>query len=127
METTNKNLINTYFELFNSHQWEELGNMYSETAEFKDPSLGQGIVLQTREQFIAKYTELHSIFPDIHDKVLAMYPSGENHIIVEFLSTGKAEDGTPFELAICTIFTIENGKITKDFSYFDNFDENEDE
>lgn len=51
-----------------------------------------------------------------------MYPSGENHIIVEFVSSGTAPDNSKFELPICTIFTIENGLITKDFTYYDNFD-----
>ena len=46
-------------------------------------------------------------------------------MIVEFISTGTAEDGSQFELPICTIFTIENGKITKDFTYYDNFNEEE--
>lgn len=45
----------------------------------------------------------------------------EKHITVESISTGTAADGSKFELPICTIFTIENGKITKDFTYYDNF------
>jgi ketosteroid isomerase-like protein len=59
----------------------------------------------------------------LKDEVKAVYPSGENHIIVEFISTGTAPDNSKFELPICTIFTIENGKITKDFTYYDNFEE----
>jgi hypothetical protein len=35
-----------------------------------------------------------------------------------------AEDGFKFKLPICAIFTIAHGKITRDFTYFDNFDEN---
>ena len=68
---------------------------------------------------------MNKIFPDLHDKVIQIYPSGENHIIVEFVSTGTAPDNSKFELPICTIFTIENGLITKDFTYFDNFEEDE--
>lgn len=62
------------------------------------------------------------MFPDVKDKVIQTYPSGDNHIIVEFVSSGTAPDNSKFELPIFTIFTIENGLITKDFSYFDNFD-----
>jgi ketosteroid isomerase-like protein len=54
-------------------------------------------------------------------EVIATYPAGEQHIVVEFISRGTAPDSTKFELPICTIFTIENGKIVKDFTYFDNF------
>ncbi|WP_198412578.1 nuclear transport factor 2 family protein [Kaistella antarctica] len=54
--------------------------------------------------------------------MIQIYPSGNQHIIVEFISRGTAPDNTKFELPICTIFTIENGLITKDFTYYDNLD-----
>lgn len=124
METSNnEKLVKQYFEHFNKHEWAKMANMYSEISEFKDPSLGQGIVRQTRQQIIDKYSELNKIFPDLHDQVIQIYPSGDKHIIVEFVSTGTAPDNSKFELPICTILTIENGIITKDFTYFDNFEE----
>lgn len=119
----NEKLVKQYFEYFNNHDWSKMANMYSETAEFKDPSLGHGIFKQTRQQTIDKYTELNKTFPDLQDKVIQIYPSGNDHIIVEFISSETAPDDTKFELAICTIFTIENGLITKDFTYYDNFEE----
>ncbi|WP_298393924.1 nuclear transport factor 2 family protein [Flavobacterium sp.] len=119
----NEKLVKTYFEHFNNHDWIKMAEMYTETADFKDPSLGSGVVKQAQMQTIAKYTALNKIFPDLKDEVKTVYPSGENHIIVEFISTGTAPDNTKFELPICTIFTIENGKITKDFTYYDNFEE----
>ncbi len=125
--TDNEKLVNQYFEHFNNHEWTKMANMYADTAEFKDPTLGQGIVKQTRQQIIEKYTELSEMFPDVKDKVIQIYPSGEKNLIVEFVSTGTAPDNSKFELPICTIFTIENGLITKDFSYFDNFDEGQEE
>jgi ketosteroid isomerase-like protein len=121
--SNNEKLIKQYFELFNQHDWKNMSEMYTETADFKDPSLGKGIVKQSRKQTEEKYAELHKIFPDLHDEVIQIYPSGENHIIVEFVSTGTAPDNSKFELPICTIFTIDNGLITKDFTYFDNFEE----
>jgi predicted SnoaL-like aldol condensation-catalyzing enzyme len=122
-ESANEKLVKQYFEYFNIHDWNKMASMYADTTDFKDPTLGLGIVKQTRKQTIEKYTELSKIFPNIKDEIIAMYPSGDNHIIVEFKSSGKAADNTAFELAICTIFTVENGLITKDFTYFDNFDE----
>ncbi len=115
--------IRQYFEYFNKHDFTKMANMYAEISDFKDPSLGQGIVKQTRQQTINKYNELVKIFPDLHDKVVAVYPSREKNIIVEFISSGTGPDKAKFELPICTIFTIENGLITKDFTYFDNFEE----
>lgn len=123
ISTDNEKLVTLYFEHFNKHEWAEMANMYVENAEFKDPTLGQGIVKQTRQQIIDKYSELNKVFPDLNDKVLQMYPSSDKHIIVEFVSRGTALDSSTFELPICSILTIENGLITKDFTYFDNFDE----
>ena len=45
----NEKIINQYFEYFNSHNWKKMAEMYTETADFKDPSLGKGIVKQTRK------------------------------------------------------------------------------
>jgi len=119
----NQQLIQQYFKLFNEHKWPELSEMYAENAEFKDPSFGTKTIKQTKKDFVKKYAELNQIFPDLKDKVINIYPSGDKNIIVEFVSTGTAPDQSKFELPICTVFTIENGKITKDFTYYDNFDE----
>ncbi len=117
----NEKIVIQYYEYFNKHDWENMSMMYTDTSEFKDPSLGQGVVKQTRNQIVKKYTELAELFPDVKDKIVQIYPSGDKHIIVEFISSGTAPDGLKFELPICTIFTIEKGFITKDFTYYDNF------
>ncbi|WP_196892330.1 nuclear transport factor 2 family protein [Aureivirga marina] len=122
-QNENLALIKEYFVHFNNHHWDTMANMYVESAEFKDPSFGIKTVKQTQKEIFEKYKELNQIFPDLNDKVIAMYPSGDKNIIVEFISTGTAPDGSKFELPICTIFTIENGKITKDYTYYDNFEE----
>ncbi len=119
----NEALVKQYFDHFNKHDWQKMANMYAETADFKDPTLGKGIVPQTRAQTAQKYGDLNKIFPDLKDSVVAMYPSGDKQMIVEFVSSGTAPDNSKFELPICTIFTFDAGLITKDFSYFDNFEE----
>ena len=121
--TEKEKIVKQYFEHFNKHEWKELADMYSPVSDFKDPSFGTEMITQTRKQTIEKYSQLNAVFPDLHDEVVNVYPSDEKHIIVEFVSTGTAADSTKFKLPICTIFTIENGKITKDFTYFDNFDD----
>lgn len=118
----NEMLIRQYYEHFNRHEWEKMAALYTEIADFKDPSLGQGIVKQTRQQIIEKYAELGAIFPDVKDEVIQIYSSRDKYVIVEFVSKGTAPDGSMFELPICTIFTIENGQIAKDFTYYDNFE-----
>jgi ketosteroid isomerase-like protein len=120
---TNEKLVRQFFQHFNNHDWNKMADMYGENAEFKDPTLGKGIVRQSRGEIVKKYSELHQIFPNLNDEVMNLYPSGKNHIVVEFISRGMAQDSSKFELPICTIFTIEGGFITKDFTYFDNFKE----
>ncbi|MCK6609164.1 MAG: nuclear transport factor 2 family protein [Flavobacterium sp.] len=123
--TEHEKIVKQYYDHFNNHEWVKMAEMYSETSDFKDPSLGNGIVKQTRQQIVEKYSGLSKIFPDVKDEIVQVYPSSDKHIIVEFISTGTTSDGSKFELPICTIFTIENGKITKDFTYYDNFEEPE--
>lgn len=108
------------FEKFNAHDWAGMAALYTDTAVFKDPSFGTGIVKQTRQQTIEKYTALQKMMPDIKDSVVAVYPSGYKHVTVEFISKGTGPDGKPFELPVCTVFTVDNGKITKDFTYYNN-------
>jgi hypothetical protein len=66
-----------------------------------------------KDMIIKEYSELQNQFPDVQDSVVAVYPSGDKNVIVEFVSKGTLPDQSKFELPICTIFTIENGKITK--------------
>ncbi len=113
-------IVKKMYEHFNAHEWEKMAAMYSDTAEFKDPSLGPGIVPQTRSETARKYAEYHTMSPDIRDEIVQIYPSGDKHVIVEFVSSGTAPNGERWSLPICTIFTIENGLIVKDFTYYDN-------
>jgi predicted SnoaL-like aldol condensation-catalyzing enzyme len=119
----NEKMIKKYFEHFNKHEWDKMAGMYADTADFKDPSLGQGMVKQTRAQIVKKYGEMSQMFPDVKDEVISIYPSGDKHIVVEFVSTGTAPDSSRFTLPICTIFKIDNGLITQDFTYYDNSNE----
>lgn len=116
----NEKVINQLFDHFNKHEWDKLGSLYADSADFKDPALGNGIVKQTRQQIIDKYKQLNGFLPDINIKQPALYPSGANIVVAEFISSGTAPDGTKMDLPICTIFTIEGGKITKDYTYYDN-------
>ncbi|WP_207758922.1 nuclear transport factor 2 family protein [Flavobacterium aurantiibacter] len=94
--------------------------MYIAQPEMKDPAYGLKNVKMSHGEIVKKYSELHKMIPDVQDRVVAMYPS-ENHVIVEFESSGTAPDGKKFSLPICTIFEIKDGKISKDLTYYDNF------
>lgn len=116
----NQAIIKKLYEHFNKHEWQKMADLYVETADFKDPSFGTEITKQTRQQTVQKYLEMEKMFPDIKDEIVQMYISGNNVVAVEFISTGTAPDGSKFKMPICSIYTFENGKIAKDFTYYDN-------
>jgi hypothetical protein len=118
----NEKLIRQYFQYFNQHNWQKMSELYADPALFKDPSLGTGTVKQQKAEIIKKYSALSKMFPDVKDEIVNLYPSGKDHIIVEFISTGTAPDRSKFKLPVCTIFMIEGGLITEDFTYYNNFD-----
>ncbi|MDR2126917.1 MAG: nuclear transport factor 2 family protein [Prevotellaceae bacterium] len=117
----NEQTVKQYFEHFNNHDWQKMADMYVDNAEFKDPAVGTEIFKMPKQEIVAKYSELGEMFPDLKDRVIKTYPSGDKHIIVEFVTAGTAPDSSKMEMPICTIFTVENGKITQDLSYYDNF------
>ena len=118
--TENEKIAKQLFVEFNKHDWQKMANLYTENPEFKEPTSGMKPQLKSRAQIVKEYSEMQSMFPDVQNSVVAVYPSGKNKVIVEFVSKGTNPDKTKFELPICTIFTIENGKITKDYTNFDN-------
>jgi ketosteroid isomerase-like protein len=118
-QSQNEAIVRKNFEFFNQHDWKGMANTYTDTVAIKDPSIGTEMVKQTKADIEQKYGELHKMIPDVHDDVKTIHHAGK-HVIVEFISTGTGPDGKPFSLPICTIFKIENGLITEDFTYYDN-------
>jgi hypothetical protein len=115
----NIELVQDVFRFFNDHNWEQMASLYANPSEFKDPVFGIETVMQTREEIIKKYRELNEMSPDIQDEILTIYPSGEKHVIVEFISSGTSSDGSKWKLPLVTIFTVENNLIVRDFTYYD--------
>jgi len=111
-------LVKQLFAAFNKHDWAGMAACYADTALFLDPSFGKEYVAKTRQQTIAKYAEMAAMFADIKDEVQAIYVAG-NHVTAEFVSSGSSAQTGPWKLPICTVFTIENGKIVKDATYYD--------
>ncbi|WP_374360003.1 nuclear transport factor 2 family protein [Cloacibacterium sp.] len=116
----NEKVAKELFVHFNNHDWQKMADLYIENAEFKEPASGMVAQKKSKTQIVKEYTALQQQFGDVKDSVIAVYPSGDKNVIVEFVASGTLPDKTRFQLPICTIFTIENGKITKDYTYFDN-------
>ena len=112
-------LVESVFQFFNAHDWTQMAGLYSDPAKFKDPEFGTEMVLKSTDEIINKYQEMNDRFPDIHDEIVAIYPSGEKHVIVEFISSGTASNGLKWQLPLVTIFTISNNLIVKEFTYYD--------
>jgi len=115
----NEQLVRSMFGAFNRHDWEAMASHYSDSALFLDPSFGTDYVRQTRTEMVIKYKEMHAMFPDLHDDVVTLVTSG-NRVAVEFVATGTQPDGATFRLPISAMFTIENGKIVRDATYYNN-------
>lgn len=114
----NAGVAQEMFEAFNQHQWERMAAYYTDSASFLDPSFGKDFVKQTRHEIIEKYNGYQQLFPDIHDELVGLYPSGDK-VIVEFISTGHSSDGISFKLPIISVLTFQNGLIVKDATYYD--------
>jgi hypothetical protein len=107
------------FDAFNQHDWSLMTSYYSVSAEFLDPSFGQEYVSKTREETADKYAAMQKMFPDIHDDIVGIYPSG-NKVTIEFISSGTSADGAKFKLPIITVLTFGDGLILRDATYYDN-------
>ena len=105
------------FDDFNKHNWNEMASAYAEPASFLDPSFGHEYVSKTRSETAAKYADMEKLFPDIHDEVVGIYPSGDV-VTVEFVSTGKMSNGISFSLPIISVLTFKDGLIIKDATYY---------
>lgn len=114
----NAAIAHRLFDAFNKHDWKAMAALYSDSAMFLDPSFGKDYVRQSREQTIAKYSDLQSIFPDIRDNVAGIYPSGDK-VVAEFISTGKSDQGFVLNLPIVTVLTVRDGQIIRDATYYD--------
>ncbi len=119
---TNVAVVQSMFDAFNAHDWEKMAAHYAENAEYLDPAYGKSYVKKSRAEIASKYKEMEAMFPDIHDELKGLYPSG-NKVFVEFVATGTAPDGSTFSLPIGGVLTIENGLIVRDATYYDNSQE----
>lgn len=118
VQQQNVALTNKMFEAFNKHDWQAMASYYTNDALFLDPSFGKDYVTKTQQETAAKYSELQKMFPDLHDEVVGIYPSGDK-VTVEFIATGTMGDSISFKLPIASVLTFKDGKIIRDATYYD--------
>ena len=111
-------IVKQMFDAFNQHDWDKMASYYSDDASFLDPTLGAAEVKQSHADIVRKYSGLEKMAPDIFDDIKHIHAAG-NTVIVEFVSSGSAPDGSKWTLPICTVLTLADGKIVRDATYFD--------
>lgn len=119
-QTNNERVARELFVQFNKHDWQKMADLYADSAEFKEPSSKMIPQIKSKTQLVKEYTELQKQFPDVKDSLVTLYPSGDKNVIVEFVTSATLPNKSKFQLPICSILTIENGIITKDYTYYDN-------
>lgn len=121
------NLVNQNIEIakksfaaFNRHDWEEQASYFSDTCKFLDPSYGDQHVTVNRKNKIAKYSKMEEMSPDIRDDITSIFGVGDK-VVIQFVSSGTAqtEEGDyKWRVPICCIFTIKDGLIVVDETYY---------
>ena len=106
------------FEAFNKHDWVAMAGFYSNPAQMLDPAYGPDYIEKKHEEIIAKYAAMEAECQDIRDEIVGIHAS-KNVVTIEFVSTGTNPDGTIWKLPICTVLTIQDGKIIRDATYYD--------
>ena len=109
-------VVQSIFEAFNEHNWKKMLSHYSEEAVFVDPAFDAPV--SDRKVIKAHYEEILQYFPDVKDEIVTITASGDR-VVVEFVSSGTSKNGDKFRLPICTVFTIQKGKVSRDVTYYD--------
>lgn len=116
----NVTVAENMFAAFTEHDWKKMAGYYTNPASFLDPEFGSKHVQQTHDDIVKHYTGLQQFSPDIKDSITFIAPVGDNKVVVQFTSSGTmSANKQPFSLVLCTILTLENGKIVKDEVYYD--------
>ena len=119
-------LIEDHFAALNRHDVKAIAAGYADSAKVYSPNW-EG-AKSGRAGITDVYARYFTSTPDLSYKVVNIIYAGDN-IVVEYSVTGtlsNPEGATPaymkdkkYMLNYCAIFTIKNGKITKETDYFD--------
>lgn len=118
--TDHKQLLAQYFDAFNSHRWNDLALFYAPSVEVRTASQGIEPVQVSNIDLTHVYQDLERAFPDISDSIVNIFVD-EGTAIIELVSKGISPIGDTLYLPICQILEFDkNGKITRDYSYYDD-------
>lgn len=117
----NVTIVRQMFDAFNAHDWAKMANFYTNPYKALDPAFGLKHVEKTHEDMLKHYGSLQEWSPNVKDSLILVEPIGKNKVLVQFVSKGNmAENNMAWELPICSILTVENGKVATDETYYDS-------
>lgn len=113
--------VRQMFDAFNAHDWAKMATFYTNPYKALDPAFGIKHVEKTHDDILKHYGGLQDWSPNVIDSLVLVEPVGKNKVLVQFVSKGNmAENNMAWELPICGILTLENGKVVMDETYYDN-------
>jgi ketosteroid isomerase-like protein len=117
---SNIDIVKQMFAAFNEHDWKKMASFYSNPCTFLDPAYGEKHVPQTHDDMLKHYGGLQGWSPDVRDDITFITAVGDNKVLIQFTSSGTtAKEKRKWSLPLCTVLTLENGKIVKDEVYYD--------
>lgn len=116
-QAANVQLVKEVHLLINQHNWKELSNLFADSVSLKGATGGSQITRQSKQQCINNYRKMQQTFPQLSQHITQLYAAGTHHVIVETIAEGMATDSILLSRSSCTIFTIENQKISRLYIY----------
>jgi steroid delta-isomerase-like uncharacterized protein len=125
--TTNPvQVVNSHFRFLNSHNIDSIASQYTSDATLFSVNFDTVYIGGTGIK--SAYTRYFKGTPDLHYTITHIF-SNDTSVTVEYESTGTMQNlepsvpdfmrGKKYTLKNCTVFTIKDGKIIRDASYFD--------
>jgi ketosteroid isomerase-like protein len=115
MGTPAHDIVQRLFSAFNRHDIDTMARLYASDAILESPDFCSA--RRGPEGVRKTYADLFRTFPDIVDQVTGSVASGER-VAVQFVAHSQGF-GASHELRLATFFTIRNGLIVHDETYFD--------
>lgn len=119
-QANNVQLVKEVHLLINQHDWKKLEKLFADSVSLKEATGGSQIIRQSKQQYINNYRKMQHTFPQLSQHITQLYAAGTHHVIVETIAEGMATDSILFSRSSCTIFTIENQKISRKYTYYSN-------
>jgi ketosteroid isomerase-like protein len=110
--------VNSFLKAWNDHDVNAVMALMTDDCIF-EASFGNqvwGTRYEGSEEIETGVKTIFNTIPNIHWEKIRHFIC-EDHVVVEWLTTGTRSDGTEFEVQGCDILTIRNGKISAKRAY----------